>query len=175
MAGYVEGGSGARFHVRCGPNPDGLSMTGQTAVPDDRYRVGSVARALRIIDLVVEAPGGGLSLSEISRAISVSKSTAYALIRTLLADGHLRAVEPGPRYLPGPALIRVGDTSRRRYRLALVAQPVLDDLARSQRLAAWATGIHNGRALTLASAQAPGGPPALPLGLELWPHCTAGG
>jgi IclR family acetate operon transcriptional repressor len=171
---FSAGLSQERRHI-AGPAGTIGSVKPNLPTRDERYRVGSVARALQVIDLVVDAPRGGLSLSEISRAIGVSKSTAYALIQTLLTDGHLRVVVPGPRYLPGPALIRVGDASRRRYRLASVAQAVVDDLARSHGLVAWATGIHNGRPLTLASAQANGGPPALPLGLELLPHCTAAG
>lgn len=152
-------------------------VSAQVAADDpERYLVGSVHRALQILELVTSAPGAGLSLSDIARGVGVSKSTAYALVRTLVRGGHVRSVDPGPRYLPGAALIRLGDASRRRYRLAAVAQPVLDDLARTLGLLARATINHGGRPMTVAVAEPPGGwAVPEPLGQVMQAHCTASG
>ena len=49
----------------------------------DRYTVRSVARALRLVDIVAEGPGEGLSLSDLARALGTSKSTTLALARTM--------------------------------------------------------------------------------------------
>jgi len=38
-----------------------------------RYTVQSVARALRLVEIVAEGPPGGLSLSELSRALGTSR------------------------------------------------------------------------------------------------------
>ena len=78
-------------------------MSTQESTPQSRYLVGSVARALRMVDLVADAPDG-LPLSEMARSLGTSKSTAHALARTLVAGGYLRTVAPGPRYKPGMEL-----------------------------------------------------------------------
>lgn len=74
-----------------------------------RYRVGSVARALKILDLVADGPLQGLTLSEATRGLGISKSATYSLMRTLVDADFLRAVDPGPRYCLGPSLTRLGE------------------------------------------------------------------
>ena len=101
------------------------------AEPDlaSRYTVGSVARALRLLDVVAEGPAEGLTVSEIARALGTSKSTAFALAHTLGDQGYLRAVDPGPRYLLGLALVRLGDVSANRLPLGPLCRPILHDLS----------------------------------------------
>ena len=60
------------------------------------YTVQSVVRALRLVDIVAGGPPGGLSLSEMSRALGTSKSSTLALARTLVASGYLRDAHPRP-------------------------------------------------------------------------------
>ena len=93
-----------------------------------RYTVGSVARALRLLDVVAEGPVEGLTVSELARALGTSKSTAFALAHTLGDQGYLRAVDPGPRYLLGLALVRLGDISANRLPLGPLCRPILHDL-----------------------------------------------
>ena len=78
-----------------------------------RYTVQSVAKALRVIDLVAAAPAEGVTLSDVARQASMSKSAAYGLVRTLVDAGVLRAIEPGPRYALGLTLVRLGDQAGR--------------------------------------------------------------
>jgi DNA-binding IclR family transcriptional regulator len=62
----------------------------------------TLARGLSILDLLAEAPGP-LSIAEISAAISVHRSVAYRLLRTL-QDFGLVAREPGGGIIIGPHL-----------------------------------------------------------------------
>ena len=78
----------------------------------DRYTVRSVARAMRLINIVADGPQQGLTLSDLARALGASKSTTLALARTLTSAGVLRDSRPGPRYNLGTALIRLGDITR---------------------------------------------------------------
>src|SRR5450631_1345304 len=47
--------------------------------PRARYTVGSVVRALRLLDVVAQGPAEGLTVSELARTLGTSKSTAFAL------------------------------------------------------------------------------------------------
>ena len=66
-------------------------------VKSDRNTVQSVARALKLVSITANASAEGLSLTELSNAIGVSKSTALSLIRTLISFGYLSDLKPGPR------------------------------------------------------------------------------
>jgi IclR family transcriptional regulator, acetate operon repressor len=140
------------------------------------YTVASVARALRILDVVAAGPEEGISLSEVARVLTVSKSTAYALIQTLVANGHLRAVEPGPRYLPGAALMRLGDLAAQRFALGSVCRPILHDLGRVTGLTIRAAINDRRRPLFIERVDAPG---AIrfhtPLGAPELPHTSSAG
>lgn len=96
---------------------------------DGRYLVRSVDRGLRIVDFIAEGPPEGASITEIARAIGVSKSTAFATVHTLVQHGYLRDEGPGPRYRLGMALIRLGDLVVRQVPVGQACRPVLRDLA----------------------------------------------
>ena len=63
-----------------------------------RYTVRSVARAMRLVQIVADGPPEGLTLSDLARALGTSKSTTLALARTLTA------FRDAPRRETGPAL-----------------------------------------------------------------------
>lgn len=98
-----------------------------------RYTVRSVARAIRLIELVAAGAGEGLSLSELARGLGASKSTTLALARTLITSGLLRESRPGPRYWLGTALIRLGDITRNQLPLGEICLPMLAELLISPR------------------------------------------
>ncbi len=141
-----------------------------------RYRVGSVARGLAVLDLVATGPVDGLSLSEVARGLSVSKSTAYALVRTLVDHGHLRAVQPGPRYQPGLALVRLGDVAAQRFPLGSVCRAVLHELSATTGLT---TRVAVNDGCYPVFIERVDGPGAVrfhtPLGVRELPHASAAG
>ena len=94
-----------------------------------RYTVGSVARALRLLDIVAAGPLAGLTVSELARELGTSKSTAFALAHTLADEGYLRADGAGPRYQLGLALVHLGDVSANRLPLGHLCRPVLHALS----------------------------------------------
>jgi IclR family acetate operon transcriptional repressor len=110
----------------------------------DRYTVRSVARAMRLINIVADGPQQGLTLSDLARALGASKSTTLALARTLTSAGVLRDSRPGPRYNLGTALIRLGDITRSQLPLGDICRPVLTELAdltkMTARVALWDDG-----------------------------------
>lgn len=147
---------------------------GQSGPPS--YTVASVARAFDLVDLVAAAPAEGITVSEIARELSISKSTAYALARTLVDRAVLRAVDPGPRYQPGMALIRLGDVATRSTPLGGVVQPVLLDLSHQTGLTSRAAVASNGYPIFIARIDSPGAVRFhTPLGVPELPHTSSAG
>jgi len=140
------------------------------------YAVGSVVRALKVLDLVAEGPPEGSTLTDLTRGLGTSKSTAYSLARTLVDAGYLRSVQPGPRYLLGMALVRMGDRARVSHPLADVVKPVLREVSRQTGMTARAAIDDDGYPMFIARVDAPG---AIrfhtPMGVRELPHSSAAG
>jgi IclR family transcriptional regulator, acetate operon repressor len=141
-----------------------------------RYRVGSVARALTILDLVADGPSEGVTLSEVARGIGISKSATYSLVRTLVDADFLRAVDPGPRYMLGMALVRLGDVATRDVPLRQICEPVLAEMVRDTGLTCRAAIDTDGFPVFVARVDAHG---AIrfnaPLGVREMPHTSSAG
>ena len=154
--------------------PEDTDSAAEPSVPS--YTVASVGRALDLVDLVADAPADGISVSEIARALGISKSTAYSLARTLVDRAILRAVDPGPRYQPGMALIRLGDVATRSMPLGGVVQPILLDLSRDTGMTTRAAIPSNGYPIFIARIDSPGAVRFhTPLGVPELPHTSSAG
>jgi DNA-binding IclR family transcriptional regulator len=97
-------------------------------------QVGSVARALKLVELIVAGPTDGMALSEIAKITGRSKSALLATLRTLVDFGYLRSSEVGPKYLPGMMLIRLGDLAAEHDPLIAIARPILTRLSEKSGL-----------------------------------------
>lgn len=91
-----------------------------------RYTVQSVARALRVVEIVADGPLAGVSLTELARGLGISKSSTLSLARTLVSYGYLNDNRPG--YTLGPALRRLGDAAYRQLPLCGLARPAIEEL-----------------------------------------------
>ncbi len=69
----------------------------------------SVQRALRLVEAVAELDGRAHA-KELARAVGLSTSTTYHLLRTLAHEGYLRRLDDGS-YILGPALTQVASQS----------------------------------------------------------------
>jgi IclR family acetate operon transcriptional repressor len=142
----------------------------------DRYTVRSVARAMRLINIVAEGPQQGLSLSDLARSLGASKSTTLALARTLTAAGVLRDSRPGPRYGLGTALIRLGDITRGQLPLGDICRPVLSELADLTKLTSRVAIWDDGYPVFIERVDGPGSVRFhTPLGQREVPHASAAG
>jgi IclR family acetate operon transcriptional repressor len=97
---------------------------------NDRYRVQSVERAVFVLGALGDAGPGGLTLSELSRALGASKSSTFAILQTLLGYGFVADSGSGMsrHYRLGLALARLGDLVVSQIALRDVALPVLRTL-----------------------------------------------
>jgi IclR family transcriptional regulator, acetate operon repressor len=140
------------------------------------YTVHSVVKALRLVDIVAEGPPGGLSLSELSRALGTSKSSTLALARTLVAFGYLRNAHPGPGYTLGTGLIRLGDIVGRQLPLGDLCRPLIEELSRVTKMTARVAISDDGFPVFVDRVDGPGSVRFhTPLGQRELPYASAAG
>jgi DNA-binding IclR family transcriptional regulator len=143
---------------------------------DSSVRVASVTRALRLVELVAVGPADGLPLTELARSISLSKSSTLALLRTLVDAGYIRTKEPGPRYLPGLALVRLGDLSGANQPIDEIAQGFIHHLAQETGMTIRVAINDGGCPVFVSRADAPGSIRFhTMLGVRELPHVSSAG
>lgn len=157
-----------------GPSPEsGPDVSDDVAGP---YTVRSVARALKLLDIVATAPSEGLSLSHLARSLNASKSATLALARTLTRHGLLRDTRPGPRYTLGTALIRLGDITRNQLPLGDICRPVLVELADATKMTSRVAIPDQGHPVFIDRVDGPGSVRFhTPLGQRELAHSSAAG
>jgi IclR family acetate operon transcriptional repressor len=138
--------------------------------------VRSVARAMKLIEIVANGPSEGRSLSDLARELGASKSTTLALARTLTGAGMLRDSRPGPRYNLGTALIRLGDITRSQLPLGDICRPVLSQLAELTKMTSRVAIYDQGYPVFIERVDGPGSVRFhTPLGQREEPHASAAG
>jgi len=138
--------------------------------------VASVVRALNLVEIVIQGPNEGLTLSEIARGVKSSKSATHATLHTLVDHQYLRIVEPGPRYLPGMALIRLGDLASARDPIASISRSILNDLSKKTGLTVRIARNDNGYPVFIERIDGPGVVRFFtPLGVRELPHVNSAG
>lgn len=141
-----------------------------------RYTVQSVARALRLVEIVAEGPSEGRSLSELSRALGTSKSSTLALARTLVGFGYLRDAHPRPGYTLGTALIRLGDIVGRQLPLSDLCRPMIEGLSQETKMTSRVAISDEGYPVFIDRVDGPGSVRFhTPLGRRELPYASAAG
>jgi IclR family transcriptional regulator, KDG regulon repressor len=92
--------------------------------------VKSAARVLDIFELLVQHPSG-LSLSEICGELELPKSSAHALLMTLVKRGYLREGRRERTYRLGPALFEIGSAYLSSTDLIADGQVIVSEVARA--------------------------------------------
>jgi IclR family acetate operon transcriptional repressor len=117
-----------------------------------------------------------MGVTEIAGHLKVAKSTALSLARTLSAAGLLRAVDPGPRYVLGLNLRRLGDLVGQQTSIAELGLPNLRELSSVTGLTARLAMNENGYPVFLERIDGEGSLRFhAPLGQREEPHATAAG
>ena len=143
---------------------------------DSRYQVQSVARAARLLDEIADHGANGLSVTEVAERLGVAKSTALALARTLSDAGLLRTVDPGPRYVLGLRLLRLGDLVGQQTSFAKLGLPILRELSSVTGMTSRLAANESGYPVFLERIDGEGSIRFhAPLGQREQPHATAAG
>lgn len=91
--------------------------------------VQSVDRAVTILELL--AHQGALGVTELSRELSVHKSTAARLVGALLQRGLVEQIEDRGKYRLGAGILRLAGATTARLDLVQEARPICRDLSAS--------------------------------------------
>jgi DNA-binding IclR family transcriptional regulator len=157
-------------------SPAAPGSTDAAAAAAHRYTVRSVARALRLVEIVADGPADGRTLSDLARAVGASKSTTLALARTLTTAGYLREIRPGPRYGLGTTLLKLGDIARQQLPLGDVCRPLLEELAEATKMTSRIAVRDGGYPVFIDRVDGPGSVRFhAPLGQREIPHASAAG
>lgn len=152
-------------------------MTQTAETTGERNALRSVSRALDVLETLGTSGTEGLTVAEIATAIGVSKSTAFALLQTLLARDFITDVRLGGsrRYRLGFALVHLGDRAAADIGVSQVAMPVLQELTETTGLTSRLAVLDdNGYAVAINRVEAPGIVRiASALGQRELPHCSA--
>jgi len=145
--------------------------------PDPTFpQVQSVARAAELLEITAGKGAEGISLTEIASRLGVAKSTALALARTLCAAGLLRTIEPGPMYVLGLTLLRLGDLVAQQTSIVEIASPVVRRLAEQTGFTTRLAVNEEGFPVFVERIDGPGSVRFhAPLGQREEPHATAAG
>jgi len=118
---------------------------------DNRYEVGVLAKALRLLDLF--ASGQRYSLAEICHHLDLNKTTAFRLAATLEQYGYLQKSPQDRRYSLGPKVLGLEGVVRRTEPLRWKALAPLEDLSRQVRETAHVGVLYGGQAVTVQLAE----------------------
>jgi IclR family transcriptional regulator, acetate operon repressor len=137
-----------------------------------------VERALDALELLAAAGLDGLTLTGLAEQLGVSKSSAFALLQTLLARGFASdsGTRQSRRYRLGMALAKLGDAAEAQAPLVSLAMPVLQSLTDATGLTTRMAVPDGPYAVVVARVDAPGSVRfASYLGKREYPHCTSAG
>lgn len=136
----------------------------------------SLARGLQILDLFMQAEGGGLSITEIAEYLGVDKSSASRLVKTLVSYQYVQPEVGSRRYIVGQRLHQLGWQILNRIPMREQARPYLYRLVKETEECAHTAVYSQGKALMIDDVEAEsslrvvGG-----IGRLLPMHCTAVG
>lgn len=96
------------------------AVTGRRSPPTDRV--------IQVLDHLVARPERRFGLSELARALGMSKPTCLGILTALVGGGYLTR-DPEAKYGLGPALIVAGRAAQRGFAVGPIVRPYLDALA----------------------------------------------
>ena len=91
--------------------------------------VQALDRALNLLDVLSKADG--ISLSDLSQRAGLAPSSAYRLLTTLAARGHVEFLERDQLWAIGVEAFRTGMAFQRRNSIASLGRPIMQDLVQA--------------------------------------------
>ena len=119
------------------------------------YTVPSVSRALAILELLAQSRRR-LTLSDISRKLTLPKSSVHLLVRTLAQMGYLKNNRVCGKYHFGLKLVSLSHTALENLDLRELARPFLQDLMLKTGLTVHMAILEDAEAVIIEKIEAPG-------------------
>lgn len=123
-------------------------MVNESAVP-------SVTRAIKILELLAQSQRG-LTLSEISRRLSLPKSSTHVLLKTLEGIGYLKNSSLTGKFCFGLKMVSLSKTALENLDLREQARPFLYDLMARSGLTVHLAILEGAEAVIIEKVDAPG-------------------
>jgi DNA-binding IclR family transcriptional regulator len=144
------------------------------ASSESRRAVGSVARAVQLLD-VLAASDHGLGVNEVARRLEINASTASRLLATLQETGLVERVGTGP-YRLGVKLVALSDRVLAQLDVRQLARPLLTGLVAQTGETATLSLPGEGEAITVDFVPSPASVVSMAwVGRPSVPHATAVG
>lgn len=99
------------------------------ATTDGRKLISSVERALDVLGVLAAADGPDLGVTEVARALDLSKAVVHRLLTTLASRGFVEVEPTSRRYRLGPSALTLGSAYLDRIDLIDLVRPRLRDLS----------------------------------------------
>jgi DNA-binding IclR family transcriptional regulator len=91
------------------------------------YNAPALKKALEIVKLIVREKKP-LGVTEISRALAISKSTAFGILKSLEEEGFVLKIDSTKKYMTGKGLFELSKSVLRATDLTSIARPFLEKL-----------------------------------------------
>jgi IclR family acetate operon transcriptional repressor len=143
-----------------------------------KNRAKSLDRALDILEFISSVGEAGVSVSEVARQQSTTKSNAHRILQTFQDRGYLSDKGEGMtrRYFLGPMFLQMASAVTVQRPVTQLAQEYLRKLSAQSEMASRFAVLDNGYAVALITQNAPGGLHFTPyLGKREMPHCSGVG
>ncbi len=139
------------------------------------YLVPAIKRAFEVIELLANTDGG-LTISDIHRALKLPLSSAATILYTLEALGYLEREDPSGKYTLGVRMLSFSRKVEGQLNLVGRCQPLLEELVRESALTGHLAVRRDGESMYVARVPGPG---LLQISSYVgmrWPvHCSAVG
>jgi len=120
-------------------------------------------RVVALLDHFVEHPDGRFGLSELARALELSKPTCLGIATALVERGYL-VLDGAKTYSLGPSLLRLGQAARVAFSAADAAEIELRELSERFDSACTAAAVVGDQVTILTSTMPSGRDPVAPVG-----------
>jgi DNA-binding IclR family transcriptional regulator len=135
--------------------------------------VPALERGMRILECLAHSQHG-LTLSQITRAMELPKSTVHCLLLTFERFGYIQREDTTGRYRLGLSLFRLANFALPALSVREQAAPVLRSLFERTRLTVHMAALDQDELVLIARVSPPGAPaPASWIGKRMDFHCTA--
>ncbi|CAM3067670.1 helix-turn-helix domain-containing protein [Prescottella defluvii] len=133
------------------PN-EGSAEAGRRSPPTERV--------VQVLDYLVARPDKRFGLSELSRALQISKPTCLGILGALVGGGYLTRDPESKVYGLGPALIAAGRAAQHGFAMGPIARARLDELTAEFGTTCTASTVV-GDQITVLEVTAPSGAPTM--------------
>ncbi|MFM1723991.1 helix-turn-helix domain-containing protein [Rhodococcus sp. PAM 2766] len=113
-------------------------------------------RVVQILDFLVAREEQRFGLSELARALSISKPTCLGILSELVSAGYLTRDPASKTYGLGPALIAAGRAAQRGFAIGSIARNQLDTLAAELGAVCTASAVVGDQVMILETVAPPG-------------------